>query len=237
MNATPLSSPSLYVCKACGCSHHRWVARCPRCQAWSSTAVPSAPQPPAAPRPIPPARSPVLVSVPETPRVRAGASPIPITDVNASSEPRLVTGIEPLDRVLGGGLVVGSLILLGGEPGIGKSTLLAQLLATVSSERVLYASGEESITQVAMRARRVDAAHARIQIVAENDVDIVLAHAEDLRPEFLAIDSIHTLVTADVASMAGSVAQVRECTARLAAFAKSRDITTLVIGHVTKDGA
>jgi DNA repair protein RadA/Sms len=157
--------------------------------------------------------------------------------VDDSSEPRLATGIEPLDRVLGGGLVVGSLILLGGEPGIGKSTLLAQLLATVSAERVLYASGEESIAQVAMRARRIDAAHHRIQIVAENDVDSVLAHAEDLRPEILAIDSIHTLVTGDVASMAGSVAQVRECTARLAAFAKSRDITTVVIGHVTKDGA
>jgi len=236
MNATPLSSPQFYVCKACGASHHRWVARCPRCQAWSS-AVASATQPPPAPRPVPPARSPVLASVPEAPPGRAGGAPIPITDVDDSSEPRLVTGIESLDRVLGGGLVVGSLILLGGEPGIGKSTLLAQLLATVSAERVLYASGEESIAQVAMRARRIDAAHPRIQVVAENDVDSVLAHAEDLRPEILAIDSIHTLVTGDVASMAGSVAQVRECTARLAAFAKSRDITTVVIGHVTKDGA
>jgi len=157
--------------------------------------------------------------------------------VEASNEPRLVTGIEPLDRVLGGGLVVGSLILLGGDPGIGKSTLLAQLLAAVSCERVLYATGEESIAQVAMRAHRVQAAHHRIQIVAETDVDSVLAHAEELQPEVLAIDSIHTLVSSDVGSTAGSVAQVRECTGRLAAYTKSRDVTTLVIGHVTKDGA
>jgi DNA repair protein RadA/Sms len=238
MKAAPTAS-SLYVCKACGVSQHRWVARCPRCQAWTSPSSPSSPfvpQPSPAARTTPPAR-PVLVSVPEMPRLRPGACPIPITDVDASSEPRLVTGIEPFDRVLGGGLVVGSLNLLGGEPGIGKSTLLAQLLAAISCERVLYASGEESIAQVAMRARRVHAAYPRIQIVAETDVDSVLAHAEELQPEVLAIDSIHTLVTADVASVAGSVVQVRECTARLAAFTKSRDITTLVIGHVTKDGA
>jgi len=148
-----------------------------------------------------------------------------------------VTGIEPLDRVLGGGLVIGSLVLLGGEPGIGKSTLLAQTLAALPCERVLYATGEESIAQVAARARRVHAADARIQIVAETDLDAVLAHAEELASEVLAIDSIHTLVTHDIASTAGSVAQVRECTARLAAAAKTTGITILVIGHVTKEGA
>jgi DNA repair protein RadA/Sms len=234
---TQVPSPSLYVCKTCGTFHHRWVARCPRCQAWSSAGPQPVPQAPPAARPAQPARSPALVSVPDAPWVRPGTGPIPITEVAAESEPRLITGIGPLDRVLGGGLVVGSLILLGGEPGIGKSTLLAQLLAAVSCERVLYASGEESIAQVAMRARRVHAAHPRIQIVSETDVDSVLAYAEEIRPEILAIDSIHTLVTTAVASMAGSVAQVRECTARLVAFSKSRDITTLVIGHVTKDGA
>jgi DNA repair protein RadA/Sms len=236
---SPMDSPSLYVCKACGASTDRWVARCPRCQAWSTASSPRTPQPPPGAMPARSASAPALVSVPEAPRpsrARPISSPIPITDVDASTEPRLVTGIEPLDRVLGGGLVVGSLVLLGGEPGIGKSTLLAQLLAAVSCERVLYASGEESITQVAMRARRVQAAYPRIQIVTETDVDSVLAHAEGLRPEILAIDSIHTLMTADVGSIAGSVAQVRECTARLAAFAKSRDLTTVVIGHVTKDG-
>jgi DNA repair protein RadA/Sms len=171
------------------------------------------------------------------PTLRPGSLPIPITDVEASIEPRLVTGIEPLDRVLGGGLVVGSLVLFGGEPGIGKSTLLAQLLAAVGCERILYATGEESIAQVAMRARRVQAAHPRIRIVAETDIDSVLAHADELQAEVLAIDSIHTLVSADVGSTAGSVAQVRECTTRLAAYGKSRDVTILVIGHVTKDGA
>jgi DNA repair protein RadA/Sms len=185
---------------------------------------------------MPPLRSPAMLAAPEGPLVKEGG-PVRITDVDPSDEPRMVTAIEPLDRVLGGGLVLGSLNLLGGAPGIGKSTLLAQLLAAVDCERVLYASGEESIAQVAMRARRVGAAHPRIQIVAENDVDCVLAHAEELRPELLAIDSIHTLVTSDVASIAGSVAQVRECTARLAAFAKSHDITTIIIGHVTKDGS
>jgi DNA repair protein RadA/Sms len=236
----PSSSP--YVCKACGATHGRWIARCPKCQAWSSSAAPPVASEPQPTRPPPPP-SPMPVAVrapassPNSPTARSGSLPIPITDVEASVEPRLVTGIEPLDRVLGGGLVVGSLVLFGGEPGIGKSTLLAQLLAAVGCDRILYATGEESIAQVAMRARRVQAAHPRIRIVAETDIDSVLAHAEELQPELLAIDSIHTLVSADVASTAGSVAQVRECTTRLAAFGKSRDLTILVIGHVTKDGA
>lgn len=233
-------SPSPYVCNACGATHGRWIARCPKCQAWSSSATRPAPSEPQPPRSPPAPRGPVLAAVPappSSPTVRPGSLPIPITDVEASIEPRLVTGIEPLDRVLGGGLVVGSLVLFGGEPGIGKSTLLAQLLAAVGCDRILYATGEESIAQVAMRARRVQAAHPRIRIVAETDIDSVLAHADELQPEVLAIDSIQTLVSADVASTAGSVAQVRECTTRLAAFGKSRDVTILVIGHVTKDGA
>jgi len=220
----PSSSP--YVCKACGATHGRWIARCPKCQAWSSSAAPpvASEQEPIRPPPTPP--NPGLAAVPaplssptappssptappSSPTVRSGSLPIPITDVEASVEPRLVTGIEPLDRVLGGGLVVGSLVLFGGEPGIGKSTLLAQLLAAVGCERILYATGEESIAQVAMRARRVQAAQPRIRIVAETDIDSVLAHAEELQPELLAIDSINTLVSADVASTAGSVAQVR----------------------------
>jgi len=237
------ASPSPYVCKACGATYGRWIARCPKCQAWSSSATPPAAPEPEPSRPPPAPRGPVLAAVPppasspSSPAVRPASLPIPITDVEASIEPRLLTGIEPLDRVLGGGLVVGSLVLFGGEPGIGKSTLLAQLLAAVGCERILYATGEESIAQVAMRARRVQAAHPRIRIVAETDIDSVLAHAEELQPEVLAIDSIHTLVSADLGSTAGSVAQVRECTTRLAAYGKSRDVIILVIGHVTKDGA
>ena len=234
----PSSSP--YICKACGATNGRWIARCPKCQTWSSSVTPPTVSEPQPPWPPPAPRGPALVAVPapsSLPTLRPGSLPIPITDVEASIEPRLATGIEPLDRVLGGGLVVGSLVLFGGEPGIGKSTLLAQLLAAVGCERILYATGEESIAQVAMRARRVQAAHPRIRIVAETDIDSVLAHADELQAEVLAIDSIHTLVSADVGSTAGSVAQVRECTMRLAAFGKSRDVTILVIGHVTKDGA
>ncbi len=239
MSSATLPEPGSHVCRACGATSSRWVARCLRCQAWSSSNQQVPGPRPAAPLRLAsvPASAAAIPTAPSSPRARPLSMPIPITEVEASTELRLVTGIEPLDRVLGGGLVVGSLVLLGGEPGIGKSTLLAQALAAVRCERVLYATGEESIAQVAARARRVHAADARIQIVAETDLDAVLAHADELGSEVLAIDSIHTLVTHDIASTAGSVAQVRECTARLAAAAKTTGITILVIGHVTKDGA
>jgi predicted ATP-dependent serine protease len=170
------------------------------------------------------------------------AEPVAITSVDMTEEPRLRSEIEPLDRVLGGGLVEGSILLLGGKPGCGKSTLLAQALAKIleingdDTDRVLYATGEESIPQVAMRAHRVLAADDRILVVHNHDVDRVLRHAERIRPLVLVVDSISILSTQDLTSAPGTVPQVRECTQRLADFAKTSGTAVVLIGHVTRDG-
>lgn len=170
------------------------------------------------------------------------AEPIAITSVDMTEEPRLRSEIEPLDRVLGGGLVEGSIILLGGLPGCGKSTLLAQALAKIleihgdDAARVLYATGEESIPQVAMRAHRVHAADDRILVHHNHDVDRILRRARTIRPLVLVVDSISILSTRDLASAPGTVPQVRECTQRLASFAKTSGTAVVLIGHVTRDG-
>jgi DNA repair protein RadA/Sms len=166
--------------------------------------------------------------------------PIRITAAEEIIVPRTPSGLAGLDRVLGGGLVVGSAILLSGSPGAGKSSLVAQLLAGVSRQagrRVLYATGEESVAQAAMRARRVNAIHDQIWIVAETDVDRVIAHARAIEPAILAIDSIQTMSTEEISGSPGSLVQVRECAARLARYAKETETTTILVGHVTKDGA
>src|SRR5262249_21636133 len=147
-------------------------------------------------------------------------------------------GIAELDRVLGGGLVAGSIVLLGGDPGVGKSTLLVQALAGLARDgRVLYATGEESVAQTAMRARRVGAATQALSIVAETDVEKVLGHARKAAPAILAVDSVQTVYAPALDSIPGSLAQVRECSSRLMQFAKTTGTPTVLVGHVTKDGA
>lgn len=223
-----------YRCDACGHVELKWLGRCPTCQEWNS-----------------------LVEETEAPASRGtavtiadGGGPVSIADVSEHlGGPRQQSHITELDRVLGGGLVAGSMILLGGDPGVGKSTLLIQALAgwaaasprSPSSEstgtcRVLYATGEESVAQTAMRARRVNAAQQSISIVAETDVDKIIAHAHATKPAILAVDSIQTVYTAALDSIPGSLAQVRECAGRLTQFAKTTGTPTLVVGHVTKDG-
>jgi DNA repair protein RadA/Sms len=162
-----------------------------------------------------------------------------ITEVSEiSAKDRHSTLIGELDRVLGGGLVAGSMVLLGGDPGVGKSTLLVQALAGLARSRgVLYATGEESVAQTAMRARRVGAATERLSLVAETDVERILAHAHASRPAILAVDSIQTVYTPMLDSIPGSLAQVRECASRLVQFAKTTGTPTIVVGHVTKDGS
>jgi DNA repair protein RadA/Sms len=161
-----------------------------------------------------------------------------LTAGGAGSAARLAVGIAELDRVLGGGLVPGSVSLLGGEPGIGKSTLLLQVAqALANREPVLYATGEESAAQVALRAQRLGGAYERVQLVAENDLDAVLALAEQERPALLVVDSIQTMALAAVPNAAGAVTQLRECTAALVRFAKASGTAVLIVGHVTKDGA
>ena len=206
------------------------MGRCPACQEWSSLVeeVESAPPPRAS-----------------AAGVADGQAPVSIADVGEQlGGPRRSSGIGELDRVLGGGLVAGSIVLLGGDPGVGKSTLLIQALAglgmpaasTSSGTGVLYATGEESVAQTAMRARRVGAAKHEISIVAETDVEKILAHAHAIRPAVLAVDSIQTVYTPLLDSIPGALAQVRECAGRLTQFAKTTGTPTVIVGHVTKDG-
>jgi DNA repair protein RadA/Sms len=213
-----------YRCSGCGHTEPRWLGKCPACEAWNTM------EEVAEAGGGRPARS----------GATDGAAPVPVTDVGDTVvAPRLGSGIAELDRVLGGGLVVGSFVLLGGEPGIGKSTMLAQALAGYArgGADVLYASGEESVAQTAMRTRRLGAADPRVRVLAETDVDRVLEHARQLRPAVLAIDSIQTTYTPTLDSIPGSIAQVRECAGRLMAFAKRTGTPTIIVGHVTKDGA
>ncbi len=250
-----------YECKHCGFVSERWSARCPECQTWitstlqgrhadlasrrgprvttpqgdvpaaSSLAPGAAPQAyhaQSAPGTAPPASIALLSN--------GSPGPIPITDVTEEDIERVLTGIEPLDRVLGGGLVPGCVVLLGGDPGIGKSTLLSQMMATVPCARLLYATGEETIPQAATRARRIGAAKSHIQIVAETDVDRVAGHARAVCAQILVVDSIQTLRATSLPSAPGSDAQVRECTGRLMRFAKDTSTTTILVGHITKDG-
>ncbi|HEY0191909.1 MAG TPA: AAA family ATPase, partial [Kofleriaceae bacterium] len=215
---------AIWRCQACGHVEAKWNGRCPQCQAWSSlveeleTAAPARPS---------------------AAGVADGRSPVAITDVvEISAKDRRTTGIGELDRVLGGGMVAGCLVLLGGDPGVGKSTLLVQALAGLArAGRVLYATGEESVAQTAMRARRVGAADAGLRVVAETNVERILAHAEAEPPAVLAVDSIQTVYTPMLDSIPGSLAQVRECASRLMQFAKTTGTPTIIVGHVTKDGA
>jgi len=219
---------TVYGCTSCGHVEPKWFGRCPACHEWSTLVehVEAAPG----------KRALGVVGIGD------GAAPAPITEIGEiGPADRASSKIAELDRVLGGGLVKGSFVLIGGDPGIGKSTLLIQALAgwAVGGQgkgSVLYATGEESVAQTAMRARRVGAATSRLSIVAETDVDRILRHAVAEAPTILAIDSIQTTHTAALDSIPGSLAQVRECASRLMQYAKTSGVPTLIVGHVTKDG-
>ncbi|HEX7842672.1 MAG TPA: DNA repair protein RadA, partial [Kofleriaceae bacterium] len=220
----PKAGRSIWRCQSCGHSEPRWLGRCPACQEWSSLVE----ELEAAAPPRPSATG-----------VSDGRAPVAITEAaEISASDRLTSGIGELDRVLGGGMVAGCLVLLGGDPGVGKSTLLIQALAGLArAGSVLYATGEESIAQTAMRARRVGAAAAALTVVAETCVERILAHAREQAPAVLAVDSIQTVYTPLLDSIPGSLAQVRECASRLMQFATTTGTPTIVVGHVTKDGA
>ncbi len=220
---------TVHRCQGCGHVEARWLGRCPACGEFGTLVEEL--QAGAPPRP-----SAALVA--------DGAAPVAATEVPPDdATARVATGIAELDRVLGGGLVPGAVVLLGGEPGIGKSTLLLQLLAGVvgGGGGVLYATGEESVAQTAMRARRVGAALPGLRLVAETDVDVIVGHARGggaaRPPSVLAVDSIQTVYTSELDSIPGAVGQVRECTARLVRLAKTTAMPVIVVGHVTKDGA
>lgn len=212
-----------YACKECGASSPKWVGQCADCSAWNSlTEI-------------------VVAAIPERFQNYAGADDpqlISLANVPATRELRIDTGLPELDRVLGGGLVTGSVILIGGDPGIGKSTLLLQTLSNLSSKyKTLYVTGEESLQQVKLRAQRLGLHELSIDLYTETSVESILAVAQQVKPEFMVLDSIQTMYTAQIPAAPGSITQVRESAAQLVRFAKQSGTAVLLVGHVTKDGA
>lgn len=211
-----------YVCAACGAISPKWAGQCSECGAWNSLSEQV--------QPVAPIRRGGQYAGAEGAR-RLG-------EVKLEKTPRQATGLDELDRVLGGGLVPGSVILLGGDPGIGKSTLLLQTLVALEPTLPgLYVTGEESLDQVALRAQRLGLEAADMQLLAETSVERIVQQAEALRPGVMVVDSIQTLFSENLSAAPGSVSQVREAAALLTRLAKQRGITVFLIGHVTKEGA
>ena len=220
---------SIHVCSACGHEVSRWAGQCPGCGEWN-TLVEQVRDP----RPAGRARA----AGGSLSRGGTAVKPVALRDVAATEHARLPTGIGELDNVLGGGIVPGSLVLIGGSPGIGKSTLTTMVLANLheAGRRTLYVSAEESAAQIRLRAERLSAGALGIPVIAETDLHTVVATLERERPEVCVIDSVQTLHSAELSSAAGSVAQVREVAGALMEVAKALRIAVLLVGHVTKDG-
>jgi DNA repair protein RadA/Sms len=213
-----------YVCQQCGAASPKWAGQCPSCDAWNSLV-----ETVAVPRPARP---------PSAARSMAGLAALtPIGEVSSAEASRLASGVGEVDRVLGGGFVPGSIILFGGDPGIGKSTLLLQLAGRLAiAGPVLYVTGEESAAQVRGRAERVGAVVDGLQLAATTDLETAVAAIEQLSPALAVVDSVQTLTSADLAGPAGSVGQVRQVASRLAEVAKAGQTCVALVGHVTKEG-
>jgi DNA repair protein RadA/Sms len=213
---------NVFICQQCGKESPKWLGRCPACQAWNSFIE-------------------TRVTLSRTPSRLSSIEnrPQELSQVEKGDFPRFHLGFAEVNRVLGGGLVPGSLVLVGGEPGIGKSTLLLQISGMMAGNNkvVAYISGEESINQVKLRSERLGIGGKAIYFLSEPDLAAVLACLEELSPELAIIDSIQTMYLEDVAGMPGSISQVRECTWRLERWAKQNDVPLLITGHVTKEGA
>ncbi len=214
---------SIYSCTECGATSPKWQGQCPGCGEWNTLVEAVAEKSPAAGR---------FQSLAPTARLQV------LAEIEAREVERIATGIGEFDRTLGGGLVAGGVVLIGGDPGIGKSTLLLQALSALSADhKVLYVSGEESGEQVALRARRLNLGTAGLKLLAEINLEKIVAVLQDERPQVAVIDSIQTLWSEALSSAPGSVAQVRECAAQLTRLAKQLGINVILVGHVTKEGA
>jgi DNA repair protein RadA/Sms len=211
---------AVFVCEECGAETAKWQGQCPACEAWNTLAAMSQPRQRARRSALAP-----------------GSAVAMLAEAGPDVEQRLASGIGEFDRVLGGGLVTGSVTLLGGDPGIGKSTLLLQAATAFTTQTAtLYVTGEESLRQVALRARRLGLDEAPLRVLADTNIDAIIEAARDARASVLIVDSIQTMYVDGVESAAGSAAQVREVAARLVQFAKSSGTSVLIIGHVTKEG-
>lgn len=215
-----------FYCTECGNETGKWFGQCPACGAWNTMV-----EAPAA-----------SAAKSKSGTVKASGSslqnhPKPITELDTRAELRFSTGMGELDRVLGGGAVMGSVVLVGGAPGIGKSTLLLQICGLLKEQLILYVSGEESARQLKLRAQRLGVSKDRIYVLAENNLDNVLSAIDDLQPDVVIIDSIQTMYNGDLTSGPGSVSQVKDCTMALMQSAKSQGFSCFVVGHVNKEGA
>lgn len=220
----------VYTCQSCGYQTPKWMGKCPDCNEWQTFVEE---------RYSAGKGSGASSSYAISKQKSSALKPISIDAVELDKEERLITGIGEFDRVLGGGLVGGSLVLIGGDPGIGKSTLMLQALCSISSSgrKALYVTGEESIKQVKIRSQRLSSASNGLFVFSEIDMDAIIATVESEKPDVLVIDSIQTMFNGNIASAPGSVSQVRESTMQLMIMAKQTGIPTFLIGHVTKDGA
>jgi len=216
-------SKTVYVCQNCGAESSKWIGRCPSCKEWNTYHEEI----------IAPASSRENIF----PRSVEKRKPELLNNISSDEQNRIKTGINDLDRILGGGMVAGSLILLGGEPGVGKSTLALQLALAMKAKSVLYISGEESEEQISLRAKRLKNTGSDCYIYNETELENILIQAENLKPGLIIIDSIQTIRTGIIESSAGSVSQVRESAAQLLKYSKISGIPVFIIGHITKDGS
>jgi DNA repair protein RadA/Sms len=216
-------SKTIFICQNCGAESAKWIGRCPSCKEWNTyheeIIVPAS------------TRQASYIASQEK------RKPELLDNIRADEHNRHKSGISELDRILGGGMVSGSLILLGGEPGVGKSTLALQLALSLKTKKILYVSGEESEEQISLRAKRMQNSNSQCYILSETDLESILSHSNNINPGLLIIDSIQTISTAMLESSAGSVTQVRECAAQLLKYAKITGIPVVLIGHITKDGS
>ena len=217
-------SKTIYVCEECGAETGNWAGKCPSCGAWASLKE-------------------LRLDARSNTKASRGShyslvqTPKKLSELDSSSEVRFETGIPEFDRVLGGGAVVGSMVLVGGAPGIGKSTLLLQMCGEDLGRSILYISGEESERQLKLRANRLGIKNDLLFVLAETDLDNILAAVDELKPDIVIIDSIQTTSSGSVESAPGSISQVRECTMRIMRAAKEKSITVFVVGHINKEGS
>jgi len=216
---------TVFVCQACGYQAPKWMGKCPDCGSWDAFVEES--------------RQPQTGHGGATGLTAAPSEPVPIDAIELESEDRLLTGIAEFDRVLGGGIVPGTLVLIGGDPGIGKSTLMLQALHGLAGNghKVLYVSGEESIRQIRIRSKRLETVSPELLVAAEVELETILNMVKSVQPAVMVVDSIQTMFNSELTSAPGSVSQVRESTVRLMFMAKRSGIPVFLVGHVTKEGA